>query len=90
MKSFLVAFLKFLDHFITFLLVFITFEPILDGFWRFWTNPEIQDGTVDQDGRHSGMITQYAYVTSKSRSDSFYILGDTGGRGGRGAESPRL
>ena len=32
--------------------VLITFEPNLDGFWRIWTNPEIQDG------RHSKMITQ--------------------------------
>ena len=27
-----------------FLFVLVAFEPILDGFVRFWTNPEIQDG----------------------------------------------
>ena len=27
-----------------FLFVLITFEPILEVFLRFWTNPEIQDG----------------------------------------------
>ena len=29
-----------------FLVVSITFEPILDGFFRFWANPEIQDGEL--------------------------------------------
>ena len=58
-KSFLVAFFKSLDHFMVFLFVLITFEPILDGFLRIWTNPEIQDG------RHSEMITQLLrHVTS--------------------------
>ena len=34
----------FLDRFMVFLFVLITFEPILDGFLRVWKNPEIQDG----------------------------------------------
>ena len=42
-KSFLVAFLKFFDHFLMFLFVWITFDSILGDLWRFWTNPEIQD-----------------------------------------------
>ena len=33
-----------LDCFMVFLFVLITFKPNLDGFWRIWTNPEIQDG----------------------------------------------
>ena len=37
-KSFLV------DHFVVFLFVLITFDLILDDFFGFWTNPEIQDG----------------------------------------------
>ena len=36
--------LKCLDHFMGFLLVLITLEPILDGFLRIWANPEIPDG----------------------------------------------
>ena len=37
----------------------ITFEAILDGFLRIWTNPEIQDGC------HSEIITQLLrHVTS--------------------------
>ena len=43
-KSFLVAVFKSLDHFMVFLFVLITLEPILDGFLRIWANPEIQDG----------------------------------------------
>ena len=35
---------KYLDRFMVFLFVLITFEPVLDGFLRFSTNPEIQDG----------------------------------------------
>ena len=39
--------------------VSITFRPNLDGFLRFWTNPEIQDG------RHSDVLTQlFRHVTS--------------------------
>ena len=30
---------KSLHNFMVFLFVLVTFEPILDGFWRFWTNP---------------------------------------------------
>ena len=42
-----------------FLFVLTTFEPILNGFGGFWTNPEIQDG------RHSEMVTQLLrHVTS--------------------------
>ena len=42
-----------------FLFVSITFEPILDGFLRFWKHPVIQDG------RHSDMITRLLrYVTT--------------------------
>ena len=35
---------KFLDHFGVFLFLLITFEPVLDGFLRIWTNPQIQGG----------------------------------------------
>ena len=46
-----------------FLFVLITFEPILDGFWRIWTNQEIQDGGPRWP--HSEMITQLLrHVTS--------------------------
>ena len=44
-KSFLVAFFKSSDHFMVFLFVLITLEPILDGYLRIWANPEIQDGS---------------------------------------------
>ena len=43
-KSFFVAFFKSSEHFMVVLFLLITFELILDGFLRFWTNPEIQDG----------------------------------------------
>ena len=42
-QRFSLAFFESLDQFMMFLFVLITFEPILDGFLRFWTNPEIQD-----------------------------------------------
>ena len=46
------------------LIVLIRFWLILDGFLRFWTNSEIQDGR-DQDGRQSEMDTQLSrHVTS--------------------------
>ena len=35
---------KSLDHFMVFLFILFAFEPSLDGCFRFWTNPEIQDG----------------------------------------------
>ena len=47
-------FCESLAHFMAFLFVLVTFERILDGFMRFWTNPETQDG--DQDSRHSEMV----------------------------------
>ena len=38
-----------------FLLILVTFKPILDDFLRFWKNPEIQDG------RHPDVY--YAFMT---------------------------
>ena len=52
-----------------FLFVLITFEPILDGFLRIWTNPEIQL-MVDQDGRHSETITQLLRHVTPSPHDA--------------------
>ena len=46
-----------------FLFVLSTFDPVLDNFWRFWTNPEIQDG------RHSEMITQLLRPVTSSPHD---------------------
>ena len=43
-KAFLKHFFQYLDLFIEFLIVLITFELILDVVFRIWTNPEIQDG----------------------------------------------
>ena len=43
-KSFSLVFLKSLEHFMVFLFFLTTFEPNLDGFLRFWKNPEIKDG----------------------------------------------
>ena len=43
-----------------FLFSLITFEPILGGFLRFWTNPEIQDGGPGWLPFRSG----YAIITS--------------------------
>ena len=37
-KSSLLAFFNSLDYFMVFLFALITFEPILDGFLRIWTN----------------------------------------------------
>ena len=48
-------FLKSLDRFMLFLFVLITFEPILDGFLRFWRNPKSK--MADRDCRRSDMIT---------------------------------
>ena len=47
-----------------FIVVSITFEPILDGFLRFWTDSEIQDG------RHSEMITQLLRHMTSSPHDA--------------------
>ena len=58
--SFLVAIFKSLDRFMVFLFVLITFEPILDGFWRIWTNPETQDGGP----RWPPFRTDYPIITS--------------------------
>ena len=43
-KGFLQHFFKYLDVFMMFLFVLITFEPILGVFLRIWANSEIQDG----------------------------------------------
>ena len=43
-KSFLFSIFKVLRSFCGVLFVLITFDPILNDFLRFWTNPEIQDG----------------------------------------------
>ena len=43
-----------------FLFVLITFYPILNGFLKFWTNSDIQDG-----GRHSEMIRHLMMRASK-------------------------
>ena len=51
------------EVFRSFYCVFIRFnyfEPILDGFWRIWTNPEIQDGGP----RWPPFRTDYAIITS--------------------------
>ena len=51
---------KSLDHSMMFLVVLITFEPILVGFLRFSTNTEMID-----DGPHSEMVTHLlCHVTS--------------------------
>ena len=64
-----------------FLVILITFEPILDVFF-FWGFGKIQKSKMaDQDGRHSEMITELLrHVTSsrhvadaKSRCHYFYI-----------------
>ena len=60
LKSFLVAVFKSLDRFMVFLFVLITFELILDGFWRIWNNPEIQDGGL----RWPPFRNDYAIITS--------------------------
>ena len=43
-----------------FLFVLIDFDPILDDFLRFWTNPEIQDGGP----RWPPFRNDYAIITS--------------------------
>ena len=58
--SFFVAIFESLERFIVFLFVLNTFEPILDVFWRIWTNPEIQDGGP----RWPPFRTDYAIITS--------------------------
>ena len=55
---------KSLDHFMVFLFILFAFEPSLDGCFRFWTNPEIQDGG------HSEMITRLFPPVTPSSSDA--------------------
>ena len=62
-KKLFVIFSKSLDYFKAFLFVLIIFEPILDGFLKYWKNPEIQDGGP-LDGPHSDMITYFSQVIS--------------------------
>ena len=54
------VFLKSFDHFMMFLFVSITFDPILDDFLRFWSNPEVQDGGP----RWPSFRIDYAIITS--------------------------
>ena len=56
----LTQFFKYSDHFIVFLFVLTTFDPILDGFHTFWKNPEIQDGGP----RWPPFRNDYAIITS--------------------------
>ena len=47
----------YLDRFMVFLFVLMTFDPILDGFFSTFRKIE-KSKMADQDGRHSDMITQ--------------------------------
>ena len=61
-KKLSLAYFKPSDHnFMMFLFLFITFDPILDDFLRFWTNLEIQDGG----SRWPKIRNDYAIITSR-------------------------
>ena len=49
-----------LNHFVVFVLDFISVELILHGFVRFWKNPKIQDGVsrLPQFRHYDSTITQ--------------------------------
>ena len=78
LKSFIVVFLKSSDHFVVFLFVLITSEPILDGFLAFGKIQKLK--MADQDGRHSEMITQLLRHVMSSphgtdvKGDNFRLL----------------
>ena len=48
------------NHFVVFVLDFISVESILHGFSRFWKNPKIQDGgsRLPQFRHYDSIITQ--------------------------------